>query len=417
MYSEPNVAIEPAAILAAIVGIALLLGWLATFIVLLVNPRTRVAGFVVLATPLALIMIAGVFWLLVSVRPDPVSLPPEMARQRLDRIVRAEADADRKRAGNKDISAKPAPPAKGDDDVATESHASVRSEPARPAAPSGARFASLLLLAGLVAFAVFCKSRAVRVSLLVVVGLGMMMLVLVVFRLKEANSPQRSMIATEISDDSWNIPTRHVAKRDVKAASPPASARGIPVEAEEQSKVNASKDDAKPPAWANKPPRVVGDSYEMEIVLGPYTTRQECDADVPGELQKALNHYAEMCLGEPAASKIALPTDYLRRHLVKDQWEEIRPSLIVGRNMTQLHLRLQFDPEMKDRILEEHRRGIVAARLWMLGVGSAALLGLLAVIFGYLKADLSTAGAYRGRLRLTAALAILGLAAAALAVV
>ena len=53
----------------------------------------------------------------------------------------------------------------------------------------------------------------------------------------------------------------------------------------------------------------------------------------------------------------------------------------------------------------------------MAGGGLAAVLWLLAVMYGYLRVDLKTGGAYRGRLRFAAVLAILGPVAAALLVV
>ena len=80
--------------------------------------------------------------------------------------------------------------------------------------------------------------------------------------------------------------------------------------------------------------------------------------------------------------------------------------------MVNLHVLLEFDHAVKERILEEHRRAAVGRRMWVLGVGLASLLAVLGVLYGYLRIDQSTAGAYRGRLRLAAAVAILGVVAA-----
>jgi hypothetical protein len=73
---------------------------------------------------------------------------------------------------------------------------------------------------------------------------------------------------------------------------------------------------------------------------------------------------------------------------------------------------LEFGRKVKDRILEARQGALIARRLWLAGVGLTAALALLAVLYGYLKIDLATAGGYRGRLRLAAATAILGVAAA-----
>ena len=152
----------------------------------------------------------------------------------------------------------------------------------------------------------------------------------------------------------------------------------------------------------------------MSIAVGPYTTRAECDAKLPEALQEALDHYVNMSLGDQAVDDIRLPADYLREQLVKAQWEETR-QLSVG-PMTWLHVLLQFDRKIKDRILEEHRQAIIGRRLHVAATWSAIALALLTVAFGYLKIDLATGGVYRGRLRLAAAAAILGLVAVAVAV-
>ena len=161
------------------------------------------------------------------------------------------------------------------------------------------------------------------------------------------------------------------------------------------------------PAWVNAPPQLVGDAYQMSIVVGPYTTRAECDAKLPEALQESLDQYVNVCLGDQAVDDIRLPADYLRQQLVKAQWEETRQHSVGP--MTWLHVLLQFDRKIKDRILEEHRQAIIGRRLQAVATWSAMGLALLTVAFGYLKIDLATGGVYRGRLRLAAAAAILGL--------
>jgi len=137
------------------------------------------------------------------------------------------------------------------------------------------------------------------------------------------------------------------------------------------------------PAWVDAPPQLVDDVYQMAITVGPYTTRQECDAKLPEAIQEAVDQYVEVCLGPEEIDAVCLPAEYLRQQLVKDQWEEVRQHSIGP--MTQLHVLLQFDRGVKDRVLEEHRQAVVAHRLWLTGAGLTAALGLLAAAFGYLK--------------------------------
>lgn len=167
------------------------------------------------------------------------------------------------------------------------------------------------------------------------------------------------------------------------------------------------------PAWVGAPAQLVGDAYQMTINIGPYTTRAECDAKLPEELQAALGRYVEACLGDQATRDISLPTDYLRQQLVKAEWQEVRPYSVGP--MTQLHVLLQFDRKVKDRVLEAYRESAVADRLQAVAGWAAIALSLLTICFAYLKTDLTTGGLYRGRLRFAAGVAILGLVVVAVA--
>ena len=169
------------------------------------------------------------------------------------------------------------------------------------------------------------------------------------------------------------------------------------------------------PAWIDVPPQVVGDAYQMSVVVGPYTTRQECDAKLPEALQEALDRYVETAIGPNAVRVTHLPIEELRHEMVIHQWEETR-QYSVG-PMIRLHVRLQFDARVKGRVLDAYRQAIVAQRLRSVATWAALGLTLLAVCFAYLKIDLATAGAHRNGLRWGAAAAILGLGALALVIV
>lgn len=137
------------------------------------------------------------------------------------------------------------------------------------------------------------------------------------------------------------------------------------------------------PDWGDALPRSVGDVYRMNIAVGPYTTRAECDAQLPAALQEALDRYVEICLGgEEVRRRIVLPDDYLRQ-LVKNQREDVSEHSFGP--MTTLHVLLEFDRKAKDRVLAEHRRTKVAGRLWLAGFGWAVWLVLLGGVYGYLR--------------------------------
>ncbi len=192
---------------------------------------------------------------------------------------------------------------------------------------------------------------------------------------------------------------------------------------EEEKSLAEKKGTAKPaavapvvakPAWVNAVPCLVGDVYRMSISVGPYTSRAECDAQLPEALQKALGQYVEACLGDQTSEEVRLPSEELRQKVVKDVWQETR-QYSVG-PMIQLYALLEFDRPMKDRVLDAHRQALVDRRLQMVAIWASLGLSALAIMFGYFKTDLATGGTYRNRLRLIALTSHLGVVAVAAAV-
>ncbi len=236
----------------------------------------------------------------------------------------------------------------------------------------------LLLIIGMPIFIVlilFSKTRPVVFSLLAG-GLILVMFVLLLSSLikREAVSPE---LAASL------MPAENIEAQT--GAQPPPAVRnllGQPEAAAPQENVGIGSKTSQAPDWVNAAPRSVGDAYQISIVVGPYTTRAECDAQLPATLQKALDSYVEACLGGEIRRRIVLPDDYLRQ-LVKDQWEEVRQHSFGP--MTTRHILLEFDRKAKDRVLDQLRRTKVAGRLWFAGVGWAVWLALLGGVYGYLR--------------------------------
>lgn len=176
------------------------------------------------------------------------------------------------------------------------------------------------------------------------------------------------------------------------------------------------------PDWAGKPPRKVGGNYQISVTVGPYETRLECDRDLPAELRRVLDQYVGLYIGSKARGRVHLPLAYIRDHVVQADWQEHKPVKITptGRvpeksvPMVLLHVLLEFDHEANARIEAEWDKVVVARRLVGVGALTAAVLLLLSVAYGYLKIDLATGGARRGRLRLATAALILVLIVAGL---
>ncbi|HVA45628.1 MAG TPA: hypothetical protein VNH11_04510 [Pirellulales bacterium] len=155
----------------------------------------------------------------------------------------------------------------------------------------------------------------------------------------------------------------------------------------------------------------VDNLYRTRITVGPYLSRTECENELPEALHKAVRAYAARLLGEEKAAHVALSDSYIDEHIVRGEWEERRQTTID--EMIYLHELLEFDGDAKQRIEGSYRQAMVSERLAYTAAGGGALLGLLTILFAYLKLDTLTRGYYTGRLRLTATAAILALAAVA----
>lgn len=165
------------------------------------------------------------------------------------------------------------------------------------------------------------------------------------------------------------------------------------------------------PAWMDGPLGRVGNVYRTTVKVGPSFTRTECEQQLPEALRLAVRTYADHFLGEGKGQHVNLDMSYIRNHIVRGEWEERRQTTFD--TMITLHELLEFDGEANETIEANYKQSVVMGRLGYTAMGGGGILGLLTILYGYLKLDTLTRGYYTGRLRLTAATAILALAAIA----
>lgn len=166
------------------------------------------------------------------------------------------------------------------------------------------------------------------------------------------------------------------------------------------------------PAWMDGPMGRVGNVYRTTVKVGPSFSRTECEQQLPDALRLAVRIYTDHFLGDGKGQYVNdLDMSYIRNHLVRGEWEERRQTTFE--TMITLHELLEFDSEANEVIEASYKQSVVMGRLGYTTMGGGAILGLLTILFGYLKLDTLTRGYYTGRLRLTAATAILALAAIA----
>ncbi len=169
------------------------------------------------------------------------------------------------------------------------------------------------------------------------------------------------------------------------------------------------------PEWVGTTPHKADGVYQMAVDVGPFSSRDECDEAAADVLRAAVDDYVATYLGSESRGRVRLPIDYVRSEIVEAEWEEQKQVRISPEGqipeefvkMPRLHLLLEFDRAANSRIESEWSRVVVRERL--LGVGTLAVLAfvLLGGLWSYLKIDLTTGGAYRGRLRLAAAALVL----------
>ena len=217
-------------------------------------------------------------------------------------------------------------------------------------------------------------------------------------------------------------------KEDTKIAST-ETAKGTETAESEQ----PPPDDDRPD-WVGAEPDLDGGVYKVPVTVGPWPTSTEAMKLLPAAVDEEIAKYAVRRLGRNAAAKLKLPRDYVMSHMIqKDVWEE--PLKIdsfddvkhmVGRDVwentpnaadgewTQLHALVKFDRDVNQRLDDGWANLLRVERLQAAGVLGAIAMIILAAVYSYLKIDLKTSGAYRGRLRAAALAAILGMIVAVL---
>jgi hypothetical protein len=140
-----------------------------------------------------------------------------------------------------------------------------------------------------------------------------------------------------------------------------------------------------PPDWVHAEPGMQGGRYVTTVTVDSYTTKIECERELPKEIQRALSEYAELSFG-PEAAAVSLPDDDLKK-LVSLRWTESRPSDIGGtsQNMYTLHAQVVFDEHLQQIVKSAAERLVIEKRLQGTAVLFSGFLGLLALAWGGLR--------------------------------
>lgn len=155
--------------------------------------------------------------------------------------------------------------------------------------------------------------------------------------------------------------------------------------AAEEKHSQATKPEKARPAWVDAKEGLVEEGYQKVLVVGPYSTDQECEREVPTKLEEAVDEYArsrDARLGPRL--KISAATLHLEQpRLVRDHYAETISSSVGP--MRQFHLRLVFDRKFNRWLDQQLSQIVVARRVGMLGAAGSLLLAGMALAWLWLR--------------------------------
>jgi hypothetical protein len=160
--------------------------------------------------------------------------------------------------------------------------------------------------------------------------------------------------------------------------------------------------------------------YSVTVASGPFASPPECQRALDQQMKQEIDHYINDYLGEQAAAVVDIPLSYIKGRLKKGEFVEQLASKTLGDmglgHSYQIHARLEIDEQARADFWRQWRSAEVTNRLWYTGGAAALVLALLSTFYGYLKLDVKTGGAQKGRLQLAATLVALVAAAGVLLV-
>lgn len=180
------------------------------------------------------------------------------------------------------------------------------------------------------------------------------------------------------------------------------------------------------PRWVDDPPQRAGDVWRQVVVVGDYSTVEECYRHADEELFIATwNHLAKLLGHSPAAvaperrieglesyqstyqselAAMGIGIDFIRREIVPaprgDQYAEYLETVqtrTVG-PMQRLYTLLEFTPEVDAQLRARWINRVQSGRIAAVGTTGGIALAVVGLIYGLLKADTWTKGYYTKRL-------------------
>jgi len=175
------------------------------------------------------------------------------------------------------------------------------------------------------------------------------------------------------------------------------------------------------PDWVDNPPTLVGNPRRIAVHTDPYSTVEECYAQLREDLREAVRQRIEEKAREanggrpvrvPDLEQLHISTDYIFSELCRegDYIETVQMSAPLG-EMLRAHALLEFTPQQDELLVDRWRAYARRENVEAVGILSTLVVGALAFVYGLLKIDTWTRGYYTKRLFLGVPAAIIAVLA------
>ncbi len=311
---------------------------------------------------------------------------------------------------------------------------------------SGLLLFGLIFLGGVIGLVILLTNSATRAVAGVLLSLLGIFAVLALLSVSvfTIHGTHESVTPLEVANAQHEVLTAH-AEAGPHDGQPDVAAEAA--EPAEKASLAAERDPAaspdSPPEWLEGKSSWTardGASYWMRVRVGPYPREEPELLDnrpLPRKLEvhelrrlverdSLLRDLFQDAVGQAVARytkllepdlpvQLELPMHAVFSMLVSEAWQSaaatsdvipLEPTQEYG-ELVDLHVLLKFDADTRQQLASLCRQKAVEDRTLFLGCGLAVLLALLGMVLLYLKVDLATHGAYRGRLRLAVAATIL----------
>lgn len=167
------------------------------------------------------------------------------------------------------------------------------------------------------------------------------------------------------------------------------------------------------PEWVDQPDQDIGQVHQIAVASGPFLRLRNARKQLHETLKSTTDEYINEVVGHPrAAAWIGYEQDEIRDRFVTS--DHVFDEKVVSPSfgpMHQSHALLEFGPQFHEEVARAWHQVVARTRLIKVALVSAAVLGMLVLLFGYFKADTATRGSYSTRLKFATFVAILALLA------